>query len=62
MKFDRINYEKMKINDNTPVPEGYMTTIQNNEYHDVVITTKQCRNSIRVFSQMKKIRNSKNVR
>ncbi len=52
MKFDRINYSKMKLDSSTPVQKSYITLVQNNRYQKVTITSAECKSSVKVLSRM----------
>lgn len=52
MKFKRVNYSNMMIDQDTHVKKTYVTLIQNNKYQKVNITPADCKKSIRFLSKI----------
>ncbi len=60
MRFKRVNYSNMMIEQDTPVKKTYVTLIQNNKYQKVNITPSDCRKSVKFLSEItEKTRNDK---
>ena len=54
MKLRKTVYSKKMLNEDSPVSRTYVTSVQNNKFHEVTISRAECRKSIKSFSRIKK--------
>lgn len=59
MKFNRVNYSKLKLDTNSSVSKTYITLVQNNKPQEVVITEDECKRSVRTLSRLNKKKKGK---
>lgn len=54
MKLKKIDYTKIMLKEDASISKTYITSVQNNTFHEVHITPSECRKSGIFFSRLKK--------
>lgn len=61
MKFDRVKYSDLKLNDTDTVSKTYTTSVQGNNPQTVSITDDECKKSVQMLSRMSKRKKNKKI-
>ena len=54
MKFNKVNYDNMKLDETSEISKTYVTAVQRNRFHQVTITDEQRKKSVKVLSRLNK--------
>lgn len=54
MKFDKVNYDELKLDANASVSKIHIALVEKDKPKEVSITDDECKRSVRTLSRLKK--------